>query len=74
MHFLITALRRSATLNKTTGEKSKQQKKAKWKHFTEKLKRRNLKASSSNVKKTIRRKLYYASLFSCYYEAYGTLY
>ena len=52
MPFLIKALTRSATLNKTTGEKNKQQNKQNEKktYFTTKLKHLNLKAPSSNVK------------------------
>ena len=52
MPFLITALTRSATLNKTTGEKYKQQNKQNEKktYFTAKLKHLNLKAPSNNVK------------------------
>ena len=51
MPFLITALTRSATLNKTTGEKLNNKiSKMKKKHYTAKLKHLNLKAPSKNVK------------------------
>ena len=75
MPFFITAFTRSATLNKTTGEK-KQNKRYKKTYFTAKLKHLNLKApTSNNVKiQSIRRKLNYTRLFFRYYKAYGALY
>ena len=52
MSCLITALTRSHTINKTTGEKNKQQnaQKEKRTYSTAKIQNLNLKATSNNVK------------------------
>ena len=76
MPSLITPLTRSHTINKTKGEKSKQQNKQKEKKtfFTAKIQHLNLKAPSNNVKIQSEAFLNYSNLLFRYYKADGTLY